>query len=130
MMVKFKDDNARLKDEFDTKIDCRLQFILLNLATYVYERFKKQVVVTCLIRTGAENAATAGSNPQSAHLRGDAADIRSFIYSEEEIQEIIAYLKHHWGPMIHAIFHNPGGNGPHIHININYAYSAKTYPVN
>jgi len=127
MMVKFKDDSTRLQDEFKTEIDLRLQFLVLNLASFVYESFKKPVTITCLLRTPSENADLTGSNPQSAHLRGDGADIRSRDYSQPEIDQVIAYVKHHWGPVVHCIFHNPGGNAPHIHININWGFSAKNF---
>ena len=125
MALQFKDDSARLKEEFEGKIDLRLQLILRGLSGYVKSKFAKTLVITCLLRDAAENAALAGSNPQSAHLRGDAADIRSRDFTQAEINKILVYVKQLWGPLVHCIFHNPGGNAPHIHLNINWQYSAR-----
>ena len=125
MQVKFKDDSARLKDEFDSKVDHRLQYILTNLAGWIDANLNKELVITCLLRDATENAALPGSNPQSAHLRGDAADIRSRDFTTQEVDAIVAFIKKQWGPVVHCLFHNPGGNAPHIHLNINWPYSAK-----
>lgn len=129
MMVKFKDDSSRLQDEFKTKIDLRLQFLLLELAAFIWDRWQKQTTITCLLRTPTENDALPGSNPQSAHIRGDAADLRTHNYTNIEVDEIVKYVKHHWGEVVHCIFHNPGGNAPHIHININWPFSTKNFKV-
>lgn len=125
MLVKFKDNLARLQDEFDSKIDHRLQYILTGLGSYVRARYGKDLVVTCLLRDAAENAALPGSNPQSAHLRGDAADVRSRDFTTQEVEAIVAHIKKQWGPVVHCIYHTPTGGGPHIHLNINWPYSAK-----
>lgn len=119
-MLKFKDER-RLGNELQNVVDFRVKALLEDLAWFVRNTMQKDVVITCLIRTAEENKAVNGV-PNSAHLSGRAADIRSTIYTEEEIGVINAYLTKIWGPLVYFKWHN-SGSGMHIHININKAYA-------
>jgi uncharacterized protein YcbK (DUF882 family) len=129
-VLRFKAENGpryqrRLITEFETKIDFRLRALLRNLQDYMFDRFAKNLVVTCLIRTPEENRMVGGV-PYSSHLSGRAADIRSWGMSKGQIGEIKAYLEHVWGPLVYVLHHD-SGHGEHIHVNINYRYSIEEF---
>jgi hypothetical protein len=119
------DAELRLKQEFRTQVTGMLRAVLLDAACFAWIRWHVKLLVTCLIRTEAENKATNG-NPKSAHFRGDAGDLRSHNLTAPQIEELEEYLRHTWGPIVHFRYHD-AGTGPHIHINVNYPYHRKVY---
>ena len=126
--VGFKKDDGpekaeRLRREFYVEIDGRLTWWVMQLAKELIAKFGKGIVVTCGTRTTSENKDVQGIK-DSSHLRGDALDLRSHIYTAEEIAYIVSRTKQVWGPVMHILVHN-GGTGPHIHINVNWQYSLK-----
>lgn len=128
MLVEFKD--SRIKAEFDglplvdtdTRIDPRLRGVLLELGDWCVDEGIPVPFVTCILRSAKENTGTPGSNPQSAHLSGRAADLRTMHgrYLHEQVEKIVGHLKNTWGTVfLHVLYHDSGG-GAHIHLNINY----------
>ena len=95
--------------------------VVLECARYVYDRFKKNVIVTCLIRSVSENKADGGV-PQSSHLTARAGDFVVPGILLKEAQELIGYVQKYWGPMICIVYHD-AGSGFHFHINTNWPYA-------
>ena len=121
-----KEESDRLVNEFRFKIDLRLQAVLYELATWTARTLSKSVVVTCLLRTPEENEAVNG-RPNSSHLDGRAADIRTYLFAKPEIDLIIKHLDEVWGSeFLHTKFHDPG-SGFHLHMNINFPFKRKTH---
>lgn len=121
-MLVFKPDNInRLMDEFNKQIDPRLQTMARQLADRMWEKYRVDLMVTCIVRTPEENAA-AGGLPQSSHLRKDAIDFRSSNLTEEQANYAVAFVLATWGPVMHAIYEK-GGTAFHLHINLNWGYS-------
>ena len=120
--VLFKKEEAdRLLNEFRFKIDLRLQAILFELAVWMARTLSKGLIVTCLLRTVEENKAVNGL-PNSSHLDGRAADIRTYLLSKPEIDKLIAHLNAVWGiEFLHTKYHD-SGSGLHLHTNINIKY--------
>lgn len=89
--------------------------------------YKYGIVITDLLRSVAR--AIRYGRPDSSHVYGRAADIRCYNYTPEQIKLIVAFLEHHWGPMIHVLHHD-SGRGAHIHININRGFSRERWKEN
>ena len=115
----------RLRQQFESEIDPKLQAVLLGCALYSYQHWGIQWVITSLIRTPEENEALGGRK-NSSHLDGRAADNRSRNFTVEQITQLENYVKDTWGPMVHFVHHD-SGHGQHIHININRPYASKEW---
>jgi len=116
---------VKLEKEWD-EIDRRLQAVLLGLDYFTRKSWGIPVFIVCLIRTVEENAAIGGKE-NSAHLphRKQAADLRVWELTEEQIAAIKKYLLETWGPDFLCVVTLDHGTGPHIHININFKYLRK-----
>jgi len=117
--MRFKDN--KLKHEFYHEINPKLRAVLFELDDFIERIHGKELVITCLNRTPEENRKVGGI-PHSAHLSRRAADIRSWIFSEKELDIMIQRVKDTWGDIVYIVYHE-GGTGPHIHININLKYN-------
>lgn len=133
-MPKFKDESERLKLEFKDLAQANLPLydLIIDLVDYVLKEFKKDVVITMINRTQTEqDAIYAGKkqgnreydkNPwKSPHQYNHAIDLRSSIYSKEEIKQIEDYLNAKYNPINYykwtAKDHDVG-LGTHFHIQL------------
>ena len=92
-MIRYKSD--RQKQEYQT-IDLRLQAILQFISGYAQNAFGKNITITHLHRTQAEQDGICGKNPSyqkntwlSVHQKERGADIRTSNFEPEEIKELV-----------------------------------------
>ncbi len=116
-MIQFK--TPRIADEWlllGLKND-RLKGVLLALEQFVEIEFRKDVVITCLLRTQQENSACGGII-MSPHLSWQAADLRSSIYTEAEINRMVTFLNQftYRDGKKTALYHRVVGGAPHFHV--------------
>ena len=103
--------------------------LTLDLADFVQYEFRKDVIVTAVFRTKAEQERIygKGTKRKSPHMTWKAVDIRDWIYSKEEKAKIIAHLKSNYDESnlltyIQAAksktvwLHAVGKHGMHFHI--------------
>lgn len=126
--VKLKNDDKRLTDELallKTK-NKPLYDILFNLADWVKDNLKKDLVVTGIHRLDVEQAAIYKDDAKykakpfkSPHQFWDAFDLRDNTFTKEEIPKIVKYLndtynatnRYKFTAMDHSV-----GIGWHFHI--------------
>jgi hypothetical protein len=103
----------------------KLFALVVDLAHYVEEMLKKDVVLTSVYRTPDEEAELYKESEHkvihSAHFTWNAVDLRSSIYTPDEIQGITNYLNSRYKnidgrPMV--IYHRLTGNAFHFHIQL------------
>lgn len=128
--VKVKDENKdRLTKELPIlmKENKSLYDLLFDLAEYLKETFKKDLVITMIFRTDEEQAeiykddAKYKAKPfKSPHQFWQATDIRSLIYTPEEIKSIEKYLNDKYnGTNFYAWTaknHKVGAGQEHFHV--------------
>lgn len=122
--MQFKDNESRMVLQYRNEIDPKLRAVLLDIDFWLKTIHNVEMVVTCLNRT-AEYNSKIGGRPQSAHLDGRAADIRTWNLGGGVVEELIERTQKVWGDMVHIIQHV--GTGPHIHLNINRAFKSPEY---
>lgn len=127
-VIKLKNDDARLTDELKTLVtkNKSLYNLLFNTADWVKENFKKDLVVTGIFRTDAEQAEIYKNDAKfkkksfrSPHQLWDAFDLRDSTFTKDEIKKIIDYLNttynptniYKWTAMDHSV-----GLGFHFHV--------------
>jgi hypothetical protein len=128
-MLTFK--HAGDKPQFETlrSKNPALAQLMEDLAVYVMDRFKKQVHITQIFRSQAEQEAIygKGTKKKSPHMRWMAVDLRDWIYTEAEKAVIVEWLKKTCDSTnrlnyIHAAgsrtvwVHQVGKHGMHFHI--------------
>lgn len=126
--VKLKNDDKRLKDELALlKTNNKsLYDLLFNLADWVKDNLKKDLVVTGIFRSNEEQAniykndAKYKAKPfKSPHQFWDAFDLRDSIFTKDEIPKVVKYLndtynktnRYKWTAMDHSV-----GLGYHFHV--------------
>lgn len=124
MPLRFKTD--RIRDEFAQLIrsNNKLFLMLVELERFCREGLNKDVVLTSILRTKEENDALYEQTPinqrpkSQPHCTWEAADIRSSIYTDDEIKRILGFIngsyKNSNGKPA-AIYHMINGNVPHFH---------------
>lgn len=131
-MLIFKNDSQRLIDEFfELKTKNRALYdILQDLAAYTDHYFKKLVVITMIYRTEEEQDQLykgkikkgkryEDKKWKSPHQFWHSADLRSSVFTKEEIDKIVEFLNYNynktnayaWTAECHDI-----GAGMHFHI--------------
>lgn len=101
-----------------------------RLSNFVAENYKKDVIITCIMRSQQENDAIykgiAKKQKRTAHSVSAAIDIRSRGL-EEHIPKMLEFLNAYNSynankTLSHqtAIFHEIPGHGPHFHIQFQY----------
>lgn len=125
MGITFKTD--RIKEEW-RELDRRnpkLTGVLNCLSNFVTLEFQKDVVITCIFRSEAENEALYAETPPdkrpptSPHMTWHAADLRSSIYTEQEINKMLQFLNsfsYAGGQRKVALYHIIAGNSFHLHV--------------
>lgn len=100
-MLLAKNDSDRIKQELkDLKtVNNPLLMLLVDLYHWVDKKFNKDVVITMIQRTQAEQDSIYGHNLKyktkpwkSPHQFGHSCDLRSNIFTDKEIAEIEYYL--------------------------------------
>jgi len=110
--MRFKTRKLREQWELKPKLHPRLRAVLTAVDAYSMFHFGKQVVVTSLVRK---------TSKKSVHYWGRGADIRSWIYTPSEVQDIVQFVVENF-PYEHAryksaVFHSVG-KGFHIHLQV------------
>lgn len=126
--VKLKNDDARLKSELDTlkSKNKGLYDVLFDIADWVKDNLKKELVVTGIFRTDEEQAAIYKNDAKykvrpfkSPHQFYDAFDLRDSTFTKDEIPKIVKYVNDTYNPKnsykFTAMDHNVGA-GWHFHI--------------
>ncbi len=126
--IGYKNDNIRLINEYIELKDQNLELynILDGLNTYTNEEFKKNIVITMIYRTQAEqeylyrnSKRYAQKKFKSPHQFMQGVDIRSRTFTQSEIKQIVAWLNQNkqrgnyykWVAKCHDV-----GSGRHFHI--------------
>lgn len=126
--IEFKNDSERLRKEFKQLLDKNnpLRELLLDLSEYVNDRYGKKLVITMIYRTDEEQDSIYQDDSRyqerkfkSPHQFWHGADLRSKIFTDEEIQDIEIYLNrkynsdnyYDWTAKNHNV-----GLGDHFHI--------------
>ncbi len=123
-MIQFK--TARLEGEYQSLLatNKRLYALLILMQEYSKLNFGKDIVVTCLYRSEAENKALYSPNPEPAwkpHTLWLAADLRSSIFTDAEIKKLLVFLNTitvFSGQRNCGVYHQIAGNVFHFHIQI------------
>lgn len=124
MSLAFKTN--RIRDEWvelATK-NHALSELIIDLADYV-KQFKQDLTLTSILRTPEEQAAlyvnATSKVEKSAHLTWEAVDLRSLVFTKDEIKDICAYLngkyKNANGKVV-AFCHTVAGGAPHFHVQL------------
>jgi hypothetical protein len=96
-MIQFKTE--RIENEWNGEQITQKMVDLTNMVNLYSEiEFGKSIVITCIMRTAPEQYEIYKNNPkfqkkpwQSTHQFGRAIDIRSHIYSTDEIEKIVSF---------------------------------------
>jgi hypothetical protein len=125
-MILFK--TPRLEAEFNQLPiqNPRLGRLLKLGSEFMDIEFGKNIVVTEIFRTPEENAAlykAAGKEPDwRPHTMWMAADLRSSVFSQREIERLAAFFNQFTvfsGQRKCATYHAIKGNVEHFHIQVN-----------
>lgn len=127
-VVKLKNDDKRLNEELKTlqTKNKPLYDLLFNLADWVKDQFKKELVVTGIFRTDEEQAQIYKNDARykikpftSPHQYWQAFDLRDSTFTKNETGKIVKYLNDTYNPtnqlkftaMDHSV-----GLGFHFHV--------------
>ena len=125
--MRFK--SVWIKEELN-KVDERIRTILNFLDLYMMARYKREILVTCLMRTQIEqdniykDDSKYKINPWfSVHQYGRGADIRCYDWSQKEIDDALFLLNsipYGKGNYLTALHHKSKDGAIHIHIQVKY----------
>lgn len=126
--VKLKNDSTRLKTELDSLKEKNkpLYDLVFDLADWIKDQFKKEVIITGIFRTNEEQAAIYANDAKykkkpfkSPHQFWDALDLRDSVFTKEEIPKIVQHINDNYTKTnaykITAMDHSVGA-GWHFHI--------------
>lgn len=118
-MIRFKDPSVEKEFNQLPVHNKRLYKALLMLEQYLDLEIKKDLILTEIYRDPTENAKQGGI-PNSPHMNWEAADLRSFIYTEEEIAKITAFLNQltFRNGKETCVYHAVKNGAPHLHIQV------------
>lgn len=125
MGLGFKTERERTEYGDLPKNNSKLFALLIDLVSYVHDMFDKDVVLTAIYRTPEEEAAlyqtTVDKIIHSPHFDWNAFDLRSSIYTADEIQGIENYVKSKYknanGSVV-VLYHTLPGNAFHFHFQL------------
>lgn len=120
----------RLFAEWKEILDPRLKGVGYWLAQYMFEKYGRPLVISCIGRTETENDAVGGVKWSSHLILKDrrwvyALDFRSRDLPVEEKPKLVQHITETWNPPGHPFLyclHHDSGAGEHIHINVNRLY--------
>lgn len=120
MSIQFKTD--RIRDEYSQLIskNSKLFTMLEDIERFISETLNKDVVITSIYRSPEENAALYNGNPPKSipHTTWEAFDLRSSVYTDDEINKILAYVTSNYkntNGKTPALYHVIPGNVYHFH---------------
>lgn len=124
-MLSFKTDREREEYGQLPAQNMGLFNLIHDLVDYVDREMHKDVVLTSIKRTAEQQEALYASSDHkvinSPHLTWDAVDLRSWVYTEAEINAIIAYLnakyKNSNGKVV-AMIHAITNGAMHFHLQL------------
>lgn len=107
--------DAKLQREFDEALHPEVCARVHALDEWCEDNGLPQVVVTCVLRDKASNAAVNGKEA-SWHLVAAAVDLRSRHYSPRQLGFVVTWLRaqcplEEWELLVHDV-----GAGPHLHL--------------
>jgi len=128
-MLKFKDNSSRLIKELASleKLNSPLFHLLQDASDFTSKTYKKDFIITMISRTQDEQNNLYKNDPKfkikpftSPHQLNHAADIRSLIFTPEEIKGIEDYLNgkynktnyYNWTAKNHVVI----GGALHFHL--------------
>jgi len=119
-IIDFKTDQERAEYN-DSQLDQKLKNIVTLLAYYSWEFFNKKVFITEVYRTQHENNLIYKDTKHvSLHTYHHAVDIRSSIYTDEEIEKLLTVantiLYRKGSKHKTAKYHHVGNGAFHFHI--------------
>lgn len=121
--MKFVD--PQLSEDWATgPVDTRLKTVCNALDAWLQTAHGKEMIMTGLLRTPAEQAAIYPDNPtkSSPHLDRPcrAADFRRTHLTPEELVALVAYFSNQWGAAHKALLlvDDRGSEHPHLHIAV------------
>jgi len=131
--IEYKNDSNRLRQEhkeLETK-NPKLYIVLLDCGVFCKEKFNKNVVITMIYRTEAEQDDLYKDSEKykvkkfkSPHQFFHAFDLRSSIFETNEKKILVDYLNTKYNISNYykftALCHDIDGNGPqaeHFHVN-------------
>lgn len=127
-MPAMKNNSKRLEEEWEV-LDAQnthLKSLILDLDKYAYDRYQKNLVITMIYRTNEEQDNIYKDDERykkkkfkSPHQFFQGVDIRSSIFNEDEIKDLVNYLNTRYNDSNYykytAKCHNVG-LGDHFHI--------------
>lgn len=124
-MIHFK--TPRIEGEFhELPLRNKRLYTLIQVASQYSEfEFRKEITITDLHRTPEENAKLYVPNPEpinKPHTIWEGADLRSSIYTPQEIYKFVAFLNcftGFGGKRVTAFCHSIPGGAPHFHVQTN-----------
>jgi len=128
-MLHAKNDSQRIKDELAAlkKHNKPLYDLIIDLYKWIGKELGKDTIITMIYRTQKEQDALYSHSEKykqkpwkSPHQFHHAIDLRTWIYTDEEIAKIVKYLNdkyndsnyYRWTSKAHEV----GSNGMHFHI--------------
>ena len=123
-VLKAKNDSTRMKYELIhmRRVNRDMYDLLVDLSQWVAQEFQKDTIMTMLFRTQEEQEQIygKGTTKKSPHQFYHAADIRSRIFSDDEIKRIEDYLNNKYNSTNYyrwtAKNHKVAGGAYHFHI--------------
>jgi len=118
-VLRFK--STRERQEF-ARIRPALRAVLFEIAHFSRRHFDRVPVITHLLRTHAEQEDIygAGTTKHSPHQDGRAADLRSRIYTADQVRVLVRYINTTFprGDGYPTALYHSVGRGWHLHIQI------------
>jgi hypothetical protein len=129
MMLRAKNDDKRIINEVK-QLRTRnrpLLKLLVDLYKYIKKSMDKDTIITMIYRTQDEQDRIYGNRPRyeenpwkSPHQFWHAIDLRSKVYTIEELDEIVDYLNNKYNTNNYykftAMYHKVSGGAYHLHI--------------
>lgn len=133
-MIKYKDESERLKKEHAAleKSNPGLCMLLQDMAAHVTNLYKKDLIITMIDRTQAEQDELYKNDPKykikkfkSPHMFNQALDLRSRGFTQKEIDELVKWLNDTYNKTNSCAWtaraHDIDGDGPQsMHFHIQY----------
>lgn len=128
-MLHVKDDKQSLKAELVSLKghNKKLYDLIIDLYKWIDKEIDKDTIITMIFRTNAQQDALYAHSEKykkkpfkSPHQFWHAIDLRTWIYTQEEIDRIVKYLNDKYNNSNYykwtAKAHEVGSNGMHFHI--------------